>query len=97
MPGGSPSSGAGLPAELAEDATGDTTVADPEVDEGGIDMTEARVMIEPLMTCVDGMFTCGFCSYTTDKKANWYKHKVHHTGSVTRSFSHFIWCYTRQE
>ena len=78
MPDGSPSGDTDSP---PEDATGDAAMADPDVDEGGLDMAEARVTMEPSMTCVDGVFTCGICAYTTDKKANWYKHKVHHTGS----------------
>ena len=94
MPGGSPSGDSDSP---VEDATGDSAVADPDVDEGGLDMAEARVTMEPSMTCVDGVFTCGICAYTTDKKANWYKHKVHHTGSVRQSFSRFIWCYRSEE
>ena len=52
--------------------------------------THADMVMVPAAKSMDGVFRCDFCSYTTDKKANWYKHKVHHTGNVTKCFSHTI-------
>jgi len=48
--------------------------------------THVDVVLVPAIACTDGLFRCDYCKYTTDKKANWYKHKIHHTGYFIRHF-----------
>ena len=43
---------------------------------------------------MQGLLECPYCDYTTDKKANWYKHKKRHSG-IFYSIFHCIVCFTR--
>ncbi len=41
---------------------------------------DGKVDVEQPHIFENGVMQCRYCNYTTDKKANWYKHKRKHTG-----------------
>ncbi len=41
--------------------------------------TDKLGLLGPVLNS-QGLLECQYCSYTTDKKANWYKHKKKHSG-----------------
>ena len=42
--------------------------------------TDKIGLLGPVLN-MQGLLECPYCDYTTDKKANWYKHKKRHSGT----------------